>query len=233
MRFVPSRLSLVQSNNQPHSMPSPPLQDMTGKVTKTERLLARGRLGDVWTGTFLWGDSSEIVSLVSFDVHRWSAPGCDQGRARCPIRHPQIRRAQGREYYPQWSCYSIHIPPKQLIGEAHLWSQLDHPNIMPFYGVCYGLGPESAPSLVSPFFSNGDLAGYLNNNPNADKMVLVSSYLHLGFRERHLLWSRRCPKSRTAWHISTLAMLSTAIWNLWAPYFILSSTYSSKLCLRG
>ncbi|KIM86393.1 hypothetical protein PILCRDRAFT_816348 [Piloderma croceum F 1598] len=72
----------------------------------------------------------------------------------------------------------------KLLREARIWSQLDHPNIMRFYGVCYDLGRPSAPCLVCPYFKNGNVEQYLQINPAADRMKLVSqvadgvAYLH-------------------------------------------------------
>jgi len=72
----------------------------------------------------------------------------------------------------------------KLLREGKLWSQLDHPNITPFYGICFDIGPPSAPCLVSPYFKNGNVAKYLEQNPNANRMKLVSQvvvglkYLH-------------------------------------------------------
>ena len=71
--------------------------------------------------------------------------------------------------------YSVVLtsPPQKLLREADLWSQLDHPYVTPFYGICFDLGPPSAPCLVCPYFKNGNLAKYIEINPNADRMKLV------------------------------------------------------------
>jgi serine/threonine protein kinase len=61
-----------------------------------------------------------------------------------------------------------------LLREAKLWSQLNHPNITPFYGICFDLGAPSAPCLVCPYFKNGNIAIYLKNNTSADRVKLVS-----------------------------------------------------------
>lgn len=58
--------------------------------------------------------------------------------------------------------------------EAKLWSQLDHPNITPLYGICFDLGAGSAPCLVAPYFSNGNVAKYVKENQEVDRMRLVS-----------------------------------------------------------
>jgi len=72
----------------------------------------------------------------------------------------------------------------KLLREARVWSQVNHPNITPFYGVCFDLGPPSTPCLVCPYFVNGNLATYLQQNPLADRLKFVSqvgtglAYLH-------------------------------------------------------
>jgi serine/threonine protein kinase len=73
---------------------------------------------------------------------------------------------------PQRICSAL-IHPQKLLREAKLWSQLDHSNITPFYGICFDLGLPSAPCLVCPYFKNGNVAAYLEDNPDADRMRLV------------------------------------------------------------
>jgi serine/threonine protein kinase len=68
--------------------------------------------------------------------------------------------------------------------EAEIWSRFDHPNIAPFYGICFNLGPPSVPCLVCPYFKNGNIAEYLKQSPDADRTKLVSqvaaglAYMH-------------------------------------------------------
>ena len=65
---------------------------------------------------------------------------------------------------------------QKLLREGKVWSRLDHPNITPFIGVCFDLGLPSAPCLVCPYYKNGNVTKYLKQNPNADRMRLVSSF---------------------------------------------------------
>lgn len=53
-----------------------------------------------------------------------------------------------------------------------IWRQLDHPNILPFYGVCKD---EFAPrfAMVSPWMEGGDLPSYLKQNEYADRVTIV------------------------------------------------------------
>jgi len=66
---------------------------------------------------------------------------------------------------------------QKFLQEAQVWSQLNHPNITPFLGVCFDLGTPSAPCLVCPYYSNGNVAQYLEKRPDADKMKLVGIHL--------------------------------------------------------
>ncbi|KAJ3572232.1 hypothetical protein NP233_g3214 [Leucocoprinus birnbaumii] len=62
--------------------------------------------------------------------------------------------------------------------EALLWSQLDHPNVLPFYGI-YPMkhDPLGRVCLVSPWMSNGNVMEYLRDNPEAPRLYLVQAAL--------------------------------------------------------
>lgn len=47
----------------------------------------------------------------------------------------------------------------RLFREIKLWLKLEHENIVPLFGVTDGFG--SLPALISPWFQNGTLTGYL------------------------------------------------------------------------
>ena len=56
-----------------------------------------------------------------------------------------------------------------LHREAVMWKQLIHDNIVPFKGVT--LDPFQ---IVSEWMPGGDLTGYINTNPQASPIELVS-----------------------------------------------------------
>ncbi|KXN82740.1 Ephrin type-A receptor 2 [Leucoagaricus sp. SymC.cos] len=69
--------------------------------------------------------------------------------------------------------------------EAVLWGQLQHGNVLPFYGVYRLEHPtHSRICLVSPWMQNGNVDEYLVKEPNADRIVLIRDvasglkYLH-------------------------------------------------------
>lgn len=45
--------------------------------------------------------------------------------------------------------------------------QLSHPFIMPFLGTCNNFDYTKFPSLVSPYFPNGNVNVYLYRNPDS------------------------------------------------------------------
>ena len=56
-----------------------------------------------------------------------------------------------------------------LYREAVMWKRLDHPNIVPFKGVT--LDPLR---VVSEWMPGGDLTGYISQNPQTNRIRLVS-----------------------------------------------------------
>jgi serine/threonine protein kinase len=58
--------------------------------------------------------------------------------------------------------------------EAILWNQLNHPNVLPFYGVYYLEEERRRICLVSPWMENGNIVRYLQENPHAPRRPFVS-----------------------------------------------------------
>lgn len=83
---------------------------------------------------------------------------------------------------------------KAFMREIVLWGQLDHPNILPFYGVWNLNNIEDKICLVSPWMDNGTLPEYLKACPGANKLLLVSLE---DLTNKNLMTSsidaRRCP----------------------------------------
>ncbi|KAH0578523.1 hypothetical protein H2248_003673 [Termitomyces sp. 'cryptogamus'] len=59
---------------------------------------------------------------------------------------------------------------KVFTREAILWSQLRHPNLLPFYGV---YSHDGRVSFVAPWMENGDIGEYLKRNQTSNRVVLV------------------------------------------------------------
>ncbi|KAG6830263.1 hypothetical protein H0H87_008653 [Tephrocybe sp. NHM501043] len=59
---------------------------------------------------------------------------------------------------------------KVVSKEAILWSQLRHPNLLPFYGIYRHHGRIS---LVAPWMENGDISEYLRRHQTSKRVVLA------------------------------------------------------------
>ncbi|KXN84925.1 hypothetical protein AN958_11908 [Leucoagaricus sp. SymC.cos] len=57
--------------------------------------------------------------------------------------------------------------------EAILWGQMNHRNIVPFYGIYYLNEAQRQLCLVSPWMRNGDLVQYLKNNPSISRISFI------------------------------------------------------------
>ncbi|KAF9257201.1 kinase-like protein, partial [Marasmius fiardii PR-910] len=68
--------------------------------------------------------------------------------------------------------------------EAVLWTQLKHPNVLPFLGVNKELFTEYQFCMVSPWMVHGSILQFLKKNPSHDKLVVIReiasgiAYLH-------------------------------------------------------
>jgi len=73
---------------------------------------------------------------------------------------------------------------KMFRREVQFWSQLRHPNVLPFWG-CYELD-EYRLFMISPWAVNGNSLRYVQKNPNADRRRILKqtaealAYLHSG-----------------------------------------------------
>jgi hypothetical protein len=56
-----------------------------------------------------------------------------------------------------------------------------HKNITPLLGVVSDFDRPQTPGLVCPFYRHGDIMKYLKNQPNADKLALVSCRLNYDY----------------------------------------------------
>lgn len=55
-----------------------------------------------------------------------------------------------------------------------MWSNLAHPNIAPFLGISYDLGRPGMPSIVYPYYPNGNIMDFLKNRSHVNKIDLVN-----------------------------------------------------------
>lgn len=72
------------------------------------------------------------------------------------------------------------------MGEAIVWRQCTHPNLLPFYGIARLEESSARVCLVSPWMENGNVNDYLNSNPETPRLPLVRDSIHqfgFGFDE--------------------------------------------------
>ncbi|KDQ58159.1 hypothetical protein JAAARDRAFT_177309 [Jaapia argillacea MUCL 33604] len=85
----------------------------------------------------------------------------------------------------------VHIYPQELQKmtqmmnrEAHLWSSLEHPNIVPFLGTAIVPDTLPCPAIVSKHCASGPIMGYLACHPEVNRYEMVRdiakglAYLH-------------------------------------------------------
>ncbi|KAJ7587383.1 kinase-like domain-containing protein [Mycena floridula] len=61
---------------------------------------------------------------------------------------------------------------KTFIGEAILWRELSHPNVLSFHGI-HLWSKDGRICLVSPWMENGNLVSYLKDHSDADRLSLA------------------------------------------------------------
>ncbi|KAF9259339.1 kinase-like protein, partial [Marasmius fiardii PR-910] len=72
---------------------------------------------------------------------------------------------------------------RDFYKETLLWTQLNHPNLLPFLGVNITLFSGKL-ALVAPWMANGEITKFLETNPSHDKLKVISEiaagimYLH-------------------------------------------------------
>ncbi|KAG8945100.1 hypothetical protein FRC03_001806 [Tulasnella sp. 419] len=129
--------------------------DLTGKIDQGIQT-KWGNYSDVWRGTLFKDDVKVEVAIKALRVRQST-----NGTSNTPNEE--------RLY-------------KRFHREVLLWAKLQHPNVTPLLG--YTMDPDGAPSLISPWYSHGNLTEYLASHPKANRLSLVSDitkamqYLH-------------------------------------------------------
>lgn len=62
--------------------------------------------------------------------------------------------------------------------EAIQWARLDHPNILPFYGIHYPSQDPRQFCVVTPWREINTLTDYLEKNPSMPRENFVSDYAY-------------------------------------------------------
>ena len=61
---------------------------------------------------------------------------------------------------------------QRLGRETRVWHTLKHPNVLEFLGIVHDMGEVFA--LVSPYCAKGNINGYLEEYPQANRLHLVT-----------------------------------------------------------
>ncbi|KAF8317506.1 kinase-like domain-containing protein [Cantharellus anzutake] len=67
---------------------------------------------------------------------------------------------------------------EHLIREMRVWCQLTHPHIVQLYGWISYIKEDFRPSLVSNWCDGGNVRGFLERHPNADRRALIYGIAH-------------------------------------------------------
>ncbi|KAF7979494.1 hypothetical protein HWV62_42340 [Athelia sp. TMB] len=125
------------------------LRDLTGQIVVVDTcVFANGGYGDLWKGEM---SEENLKAAQSTPPHH----------AQVAIKVVQRRNAA------QW--YPLN---QRLLKEAALWNELRHPNILPLYGICFGLIAPTFPGLVCPYYGNHNAAEYLRIRPKTDRIAM-------------------------------------------------------------
>jgi serine/threonine protein kinase len=67
---------------------------------------------------------------------------------------------------------------QSFVGEAVVWRQCTHPNLLPFYGISRWKESSARVCLVSPWMENGNISDHLKLNPDTPRLPLVRDFIH-------------------------------------------------------
>lgn len=73
--------------------------------------------------------------------------------------------------------YTIDTFAQIFVREALVWSGLEHPNVLPFYGLCRLSDANDRICLISPWMENGNVSSYIRAHPSVPRLKLVRSDL--------------------------------------------------------
>ncbi|KXN84921.1 O-methylsterigmatocystin oxidoreductase [Leucoagaricus sp. SymC.cos] len=107
--------------------------------------------------------TSESMSVLNLDSVQKLASILESSKSRKILRNLEGSQAQLMIDY----LYMIYAK------EAILWGQMNHRNIVPFYGIYYLNEMQQRLCLVSPWMQNGDLVQYLKDNPSVSRAPLI------------------------------------------------------------
>ncbi|KAG8941692.1 hypothetical protein FRC03_004181, partial [Tulasnella sp. 419] len=129
--------------------------DLSGKVYLLERS-ACGGYSDIWRGILRRDGTMQEVAIKELRIRHSMKSGTAM---------PTEERLN-----------------KRFIREVLLWQKLRHPNVVPLLGLT--MDPQNLPTLVSPWYCNGNVIQYLESHRGCNRLGLAIdvanglSYLH-------------------------------------------------------
>ncbi|KAG8933697.1 hypothetical protein FRC02_011303, partial [Tulasnella sp. 418] len=118
--------------------------DVADRLKTTEKDIARGGYSNVSKGT-LEDDKGNTIE-VAIKTFRNRGPTNSSGAEDFSTLH------------------------KKLLKEVNIWRRLNHPNVAPLLGVA--IPAHEPPSLISPWFENGNVTQYLESHPEANRIQI-------------------------------------------------------------
>ncbi|KDQ58167.1 hypothetical protein JAAARDRAFT_47314 [Jaapia argillacea MUCL 33604] len=148
----------MAANPIPNLLEENPSHDLSGFVHKTEQhCFAAGGFSEIYKGiyAFTQGGRNREVAVA-------------------------IKVFRGVHTNPQ----ELQKMTRRMNRESHLWSSLEHPNIVPFLGTAHVPDTLPCPALISKLCLSGPIMGYLALHPEANRYDMVKdiakglAYLH-------------------------------------------------------
>lgn len=139
---------------------------LTG-ILRGKSPLASGSFGDIWKGDF----NGQPVCLKIIKMYESSNKDKWLKVLRCVFC---LRVSHFQKLLSWYLMFS-----QAFSKEAVLWSQISHPNVLPFYGIFHLDEVHGRICLVSPWMDRGNINEYLSQNPDVPRLLLVAflSYL--------------------------------------------------------
>ncbi|KAG8909699.1 hypothetical protein FRC02_007623, partial [Tulasnella sp. 418] len=121
--------------------------DVTARLRVTEKNVAGGSYSDVSRGDLVGNNGRTMAVAIKTFRHRKSNTAASD-----PVMNLEKLR-------------------KKLRQEVNIWGRLDHPNVAPLLG--FSIPADGPPSLISPWYPNGNLKTYLTSSPDDHRTRIV------------------------------------------------------------
>lgn len=168
----------------PSDLPAGKYHEFQEHGTRVLRKLSRGRAGQPESKT-LSNDEIDFAQEELVSTHGSTSLYVAKSRSR-PNRRFALKEMSAlpsdltdkiwavRSYISFPADLGLTFLFQRFSREIAFWQQLDHPNILPFYGVLPHPGPDPSNVLVTPWMEHGNADIYVKQNPAASRLAIVS-----------------------------------------------------------